>query len=301
LAVNQQKEIRMKKAVLVVSVIAVASGVRAGVVAGWDVSGVDVKDGVGLETNMAPYAFMATTGETGQVFAQLTLGDGVNPSTSANQYGFKIAGGDETNSLAGAIAGNHYIEFSLMITNGYQLNLDSIEMNGQATASGCSNVVLMSSIDGFIGGQEIAAASPVNVTGGFDTDASGFGAPIDLSDARYQNLTGTVSFRLYGWNSTSGSGSTYLRNLSRDDLVVHGTISELSSGIVPWLSMAESNGTLSVSAVFDGAGSTGFILQHRVDLTDSNGWNTVSAPFITNTTWDIEATNSAGFYRAIAQ
>lgn len=290
----------MNKAVLVVGVLSVVGGVRAGVVAGWDVSGVDVSDGVGLETNIAPYAFMATTSETGHVSAQLTLGDGVSPSTSVNQYGFKIASSDGTNSLAGAIAGNHYIEFSLMITNGYQLNLDAIEMKGQATASGCSNVVLMSSIDGFTSGQEIAASSPANVTGGFDTDASGFGAPIDLSDVKYQNLTGTVSFRLYGWNNTSGSGATYLRNLGGDDLVVNGTIIELSSGVVPRLTVGESNGTVSVSAVFDEVGSTGFVLQHRADLTDSNGWNTVSAPFITNAIWNIETTNSTGFYRAMA-
>lgn len=291
----------MKKAVFVVGVLAVVGGVRADVVAGWDASGVDVNDGVGLETNIAPYTFMATSSETGRVSAQLTLGDGVSPSTSANQYGFKIASSDGTNSLTGAIAGNHYMEFSLVITNGYQLNLDFIEMNGQATSSGCSNVVLMSSIDGFISGQEIAASSPANVTGGFDTDASGFGGPIDLSDAKYRNLTGTVSFRLYGWNSTSGSGATYLRNLGGDDLVVHGTIIELPSGVVPRLSVGESNGTVSVSAVFDGVGSANFVLQRRSDLTDSNGWNTVSTPFMTNATWNIETTNSTGFYRAIAQ
>jgi len=290
----------MNNALWAVGVIAVTSGVHAAVIAGWDVNGIDVNDGIGMETNIPPYAFKATTSETGHVSAHLTLGDGVNPSTSANQYGFKLASDDGTNSLAGAIAGSHYIEFSLVITNGYQLHLESIELNGQATASGCSNVVLMSSLDGFTVGQEIVSAYPANVTGGFDTDSSGFGAPIDLSDWRYQNLTGTVAFRLYGWNSSSGSGTTYLRNLSGDDLVVHGTTVALSVGAVPRLVMSESNGTLSVAAVFVGASSANFVLQSCDNLA-SNDWNTVSAPFTTNETWEFETTNSAGFYRAMSQ
>ncbi|RKX37306.1 MAG: hypothetical protein DRP64_17380 [Verrucomicrobia bacterium] len=292
----------MKKAVVVVGILAVVGGVRAGVVAGWNVDGVELDVGTGLDAPGAPYTFSATTSETGRISAQLTLGVGVTPSTSINQYGFKIAGSDETNSLAGAIASDHYMEFSLTIAGGCELNLDSIEMKGQAAGTGCSNVVLMTSIDGFVDGQEIASAYPVNEgSGGFDTDSSGFGAPIDLSAAKYQNLTGTVSFRLYGWDSTSGSGVTYIRNLADEDLVVNGTIGELSGGVVPQLALGASNGTVSVSAVFDGAGSTNFVLQYRVGLTDSNGWGTVSAPFITNTIWEVEATNSAGFYRAIAQ
>jgi hypothetical protein len=291
----------MKAVWLIVGTLVLVGGTRGEVVAGWDVNGIDVADGTGLETNIAPYAFMATTGDTGRVTARLTLGDGVNPSTSANQYGFKIASSEGTNTLAGAIAGNHSMEFSLAVAAGYQLNLDAIEMNGQATASGCSNVVLMSSVDGFTAGQEIAAAYPANVTGGFDTDASGFGAPIDLSDAKYQQLTGTVTFRLYGWNSTSGSGSTYLRNLNGDDLIVNGTIIEGSGGAVPRLIMSASNGTVSVSAVFDKSAASGFVLQHRIDFADSNTWNTVSAPFTTGTNWNIETTNTTGFYRAMRQ
>lgn len=216
----------MKKTVIVIGMFAaVVGGAQAGIVAGWNVEGVELDVGTGLDASGAPYAFSATTSETSQVAAKLILGDGVNPSTTANQYGFKIAGDDETNSLAGAVASNHYMEFSLTVASGYELNLDSIDMKGEATASGCSNVVLMTSIDGFIAGQEIASAYSANEgTGGFDTDSSGFGAPIDLSAAKYQDLTGSLSFRLYGWDSTSGSGATYIRNLSGDDLVINGTV-----------------------------------------------------------------------------
>ncbi|MCK5676213.1 MAG: hypothetical protein KAH99_04275, partial [Verrucomicrobia bacterium] len=64
----------MKKELLVVGMLAVVGGVRADVVAGWDVSGVELDVGAGLETNIPPYTFMATTSETAGVSAQLTLG-----------------------------------------------------------------------------------------------------------------------------------------------------------------------------------------------------------------------------------
>ena len=129
----------MKKVVLGIVVLAVVGGVRAGVVAGWEMSGVELDVGEGLDAPGAPYLFSATTSETGRVSAQLTLGDGVNPSTSVNHYGFKIPTSDKQTSLIGAITNNHFIEFSITVDVGYELNLDSIEMNGQASGSGCSN------------------------------------------------------------------------------------------------------------------------------------------------------------------
>jgi len=53
--------------------------------------------------------------------------------------------------------------------------------------------------------------------------------------------------------------------------------------------------------VFNGAPSTNYVLQYKSDLADTNGWNTVSAPFGINSNWQFDSTNSAGFYRAIAQ
>lgn len=289
----------MKTVVFVVGVL-VAVGVQAGVVAGWDVNGIDVNDGIGLATNLAPYVFSATTNETPHVTSELTLGDGVNPSTSINQYGFKIGTADKTTSLAEAITSDHYMEFSLSIDAGYALNLSSIEINGEGSSTACSNVALMASIDGFTAGQEFASTYPANKTGGFDTDSSGFGGPIDLSDARYQNLTGRILFRFYGWNNTSGAAVTYLRNLTGDDLVVHGVVVVLPSDDCPVLSLLSTNGAASVHATFNGENSTSYILEYRPDLTDSNGWNTVFNSFATNSSWQIETTHGCGFYRAIA-
>jgi hypothetical protein len=297
------KEMDMTKLNVVLGCFFVAMGAQAALVAGWDINGIDVNDGAGLDASGAPYVFSATTSETERVSAELTLGDGVNPSTSSNQYGFKISTADATNSLAGAIASEHYLEFALTVSGGYALNIDSIEMNGGGSSTACSNVVLLSSIGGFTSEQDDFSAYPANQTGGFDAAAgntNGFDGPLVITSAPYSNLTGTISFRLYGWNSTSGSGATYLRNLSGDDLVVNGTVVQLSTSAGPKLSVVSSNGTTSVSAAFEGAASDPYILQYRDDLTDSNGWSNVSAPFASNAVWQILLTNSAGFYRAIA-
>lgn len=277
-----------------------AGEAQCAVLAGWDVNGIQLTNGVGVVTNTYPYTFLATTQHVEIVSATLELGAGVNPSTSPNQYGFKISEVDQTNSLAGAIERNHYIEFSLTVASGSALNLQQITMNGESTATGCSNVVLMSSMDGFVAGQEIASAFPANKTGGFDTDSSGFGASIDLSAARYQNVTDTVTFRLYGWNSKSGSGVTRIYDDdSGDDLVVSGEVVSLPPQAEnPVLNLSLSNGMAQIAVSFTEASAVSYELQQCTQLVP-NDWKSVSAPFATNTVWSVEATNSTGFFRAV--
>ncbi len=284
-----------------VSCVGLLGQVSAEVVAGWDLDGVDLDDGIGVESNVPPYTLYSTTNDVTQVDAQLMLGSGVNPSTTAGQYGFKISSADQTNSLAGAIATNHYIECALSIDSGYRLNLESIELLGQSSSGGCSNVVLMTSIDGFAAGNEIASAYPANETGGFDTDASGFGAPIDLTAAQYQNLTGSVSFRLYGWNSTSGSSPTYIRNLTGLDFVVYGSVEPMSGNQSPALSIIPTNGMAMVTALIEGGTSNYYVLQSADRLSASNGWSSISAPFESSTNWMFQMTNNAAFYRVIPE
>jgi hypothetical protein len=275
-------------------------GANASIVAGWDVEGVDVDSGIGVESNIPPFTFCSTTSDFINVSAALTLGDGGLRTTTIDQYGFKIPGVSQTNSLSGAISQDQFIEISITIDEGYELNLDSIEMKGQAAATGCSNVVLISSIDGYVAGNEIASATNANTTGGFDTDSSGFGQPIDLSAGKYQNLTGTVSFRLYGWDSTGGSGATYIRNLTGNDLEIFGEVVELPATGELFLSLESSNSMTFVNADFDGAVTTNYVLQSSTNLA-SNVWNTVSGTFSSDTNWIVEVTNGSSFYRAIVQ
>ncbi len=194
----------------------------ADLLAGWDVNGVDVSGGSGIDDAAFPYTKNATELGVNISGGALALGfDG--PSSTANTYGFRFLAGTHQTSLGDAIVSSHYIEFTVAASAGYQFDLASIEMNGESGDSGPDNIALMSDVDGFLAGNEIASLTGLQgVTGGWDTDASGWGAPIDLSGSQYQGLA-AVTFRIYGWNS-SGATSSGIRNLSGNDLVVNGTV-----------------------------------------------------------------------------
>lgn len=184
----------------------------------WDVDGVDVE----ASLTSPDFSFAGTTG-TNIASGELTLSSSVNPSTSSNEYGFKITGGEEETTLAGAITAEHFLQFTMDAESGFVFNLESLEINGQSTSSGAKNVAILSNVDGFSAGSEIDSLGNIaGVTGGFDTDSSGFGGPIDLSASKFQGLS-SITFRLYGWSTSSGAGVTDIRNLSGADLLINGT------------------------------------------------------------------------------
>lgn len=275
---------------------------HAAVLAGWDVDGADVKDGTGISTNIPPYAFSATTSAVEHVQSVLTLGAGVAPSTRAGTYGFKIAADDQTNSLAGAVAMEHYLEFSITVDQGYELNLSSIEMIGEGTSTGCSNVVLMSSVDGFSVGKEMGSVYPANVSYSLDTKKGAFGEATDLSANKYQHLRGTVSFRVYGWNSAAGSGAIRIRNLLGLDLVIHGEVAIAPvTEEKPRILISHANGGADVSVLFGGASETNCCLQYSPQLSNSNEWIMVAGPFLHSTNLFVETNEDSGFYRVISE
>lgn len=199
-----------------------AATASAQVLVGWNIDTLDV-----AETLTGPTYSLASGTNASNVSGALTLSSTVNPSTSADQYGFKVSGGDTGASatLATAITDGNYFEFTLTAASGFELTLTSIDMNGESSASGAADVALLSSVDGFTDSAAIATASDANVgTGGFDTDSSGFGSSITLSGMQYEGVE-SISFRVYGWNISSGAGVTSLRDLSGDDLEIFGTVS----------------------------------------------------------------------------
>jgi len=195
----------------------------ADILAAWDVVGVDVEAGSGMAQTSFPYAMNATTHGVNISEGQLTLGTDL-PSTTAKMYGFKFSTATHQTSLTGAIANDHYIQFTLVAEAGYRFDLLSIEMNGTSGTSGPDDIALMSNVDGFTAGNEIDSLTgrQSNLAGTWDTDSSGWGDIINLLDPQYQNLN-AVTFRIYGWNS-SGTASAGIRNLSGNDLVINGTV-----------------------------------------------------------------------------
>jgi hypothetical protein len=201
------------------------SPARAAVLVSWDVDGVELDgDPSGIDDSPAssPYTFSGTLG-TNIGGGELTLSSTVNGSTASGQYGFKVSAGNEESTLSGAITAEHFIQFTVTAANGFLMNLSNIGMKGQSSATGADDVAVLSNIGGFVDTQVLDSVSSIaGFTGGFDTDASGFGGPIDLSGSEFQGIS-SATFRIYGFNTSSGSGITYVRSLSGNDLVINGT------------------------------------------------------------------------------
>lgn len=204
------------------------------VIAGWDVAGIKLDDG----TNVPPYRINAHTSAVQLVTAELTLSTNVNSSTATSSYGFRISATDQTTSLGEAIQSGHFFEIALQVSAGYRLHLDSLDIVGQASATGCDDIAVLSDVEGFSTNGIIASVNGIaGVTGGFDARSSstnGFGGPINLSHLRFSELK-SIRIRFYGWNSSGTTGATWIRNLTSlggYDLNVFGTIEKLPGGTV---------------------------------------------------------------------
>jgi hypothetical protein len=208
--------------VLFASTVFAGSGLPGQVLVGWDLNGVDLDEG----TLTGPSYTLAAGTTATHASGELTLSSSVSPSTGSGDYGFTVSGGDAgaAATLATAISNGHFLQFTVTAAEGYELSVTSITFNGESSSTGADNLALLSSVDGFNDSSVIAQVTgKAGITGGFDTDASGFGSSITLSGMKFAGLS-AVTFRIYGWNISSGLGKTALRNLSNDDLEVLGTV-----------------------------------------------------------------------------
>ena len=89
-----------------------------------------------------------------------------------------------------------YFEFTLTPNAGCEIDFTSFVYVGQASGTGPTSFAFRSSIDGYTA--NIGAPTATGTT-------------IDLSGATYQNITTSVTFRLYGW-AASGGGGTFSVN-----------------------------------------------------------------------------------------
>jgi hypothetical protein len=148
----------------------------------------------------------------GQIFSNPITG--TNPNTS-NPYtigqtvdpNISVSGISRGAGITGANANNRYnanswntatidltayFEFTLTPNATFCLNFTNFIYTGQASGTGATSFALRSSLDGFT-----ANIGTPNATG----------TTIDLSSASYQNLTGAVTFRFYGWGASASAGT----------------------------------------------------------------------------------------------
>jgi hypothetical protein len=133
-----------------------------------------------------------------------------------------------------------YFEFIMEPNTGYEIDFSSFEYKGQISATGPVNFAFRSSLDDYtddIGNPTIE------------------GTTIDINS--FQNITHTISFRIYAWGASSGLGT-----FSINDFTFRGIVSALPPCNLPlttWSDGAWDNGTpnLSTPAIIKANYNTG--------------------------------------------
>lgn len=159
------------------------------------------------------WTFTSTIAGTGGTYNTVSVADfsaGIPTkvfNTSSEYYG-------ENGWPAGALNTGAYVEFSISPNTGYQLDLSSVILRfrrsntGSPAGSGPTSWSLRSSIDGFT--TDIASNSLVHTHINYT---------VSLGSA-FLNVYTTVTFRLYGYNVTLGTGG--LSRLVLDNISIQG-------------------------------------------------------------------------------
>jgi hypothetical protein len=132
----------------------------------------------------------------------IVRGSGIVGSAASNRY-------NATGWNSPTLDSNKYFEFTLTPNSGFQINFSSFVYNGQASGTGATTTAFRSSLDAFT--SDIGTASSTGTT-------------ISLALPSYQNITSTITFRIYGWGA-SASGGTF----SINDFTFNGTVTATCS------------------------------------------------------------------------
>jgi hypothetical protein len=213
---------------------------------------------------------LAGTGTASNTVGAASLGSGIAASgfSSGVYYG-------EGTWPAGAIDPTDYLQFSLAPNSGHMLNLSGITMNirrsttGTAAGSGPNNWSLRSSLDGF----------STDITTGVLSLNTSPTTNVALG-AAFNDLTSTITFRLYGYNATVTSGG--LNRFCYQNITVNGLIilpillqdfhvGVLSGNAVQLTWALNGGGTVSSIQVERSSDGVNFnILQNMVPMTDES-------------------------------
>ena len=174
----------------------------------------------------------------------ITRGAGLTASGNGDRFN---ATSWATSSIANAISGNDYMEFTITPNSGYQFGVTSLVVKLQRSSTGNTVVSLRSSVDSYAS----ALGTDWTVTDGTTTQTNTW--TFTQSDSE-----DPVTYRLYSYaESTGGSGGP--GDGSGNDIVVYGAVT--ASAVAPTLtsptatSIGQTNATLGANITSDGGDS----------------------------------------------
>ncbi len=200
---NRHLKTFLRKATAIVAAVAIAAGptARGDVLLSWDFAGK-----TGSESTVTAGTIDSNLGAGSGVISR---GAGLTAATNGDRFN---ATGWAATSIANAISGNDYMEFSLNFNDTHSFSIDDIAFNWQRSSTGPRELALRSSLDSY-------AANIQTFTILDNTGTQTFTAT--LGGATYSGLERDVTFRFYGWaEADTGSGGF---EGSGADLVVNGT------------------------------------------------------------------------------
>ncbi len=102
-----------------------------------------------------------------------------------------------------AFSASRYIEFSVTVGSGYTLIANAVTFDILRTGAGATNATVRSSADSF----------STDLTAPFSLTTSAAATSVTLSGAGFTGITGTLTFRIYGWGGSS-TGDMRIDNLT---------------------------------------------------------------------------------------
>lgn len=163
-----------------------------------------------------------------------------NGSTGAGRFSFAsqpvgaTTGLDAYSSLTGAINTSVYYQVTITPNAGTEYTLSGIKFKSQRSGSGIRTFSVRSSIDNYAQNLPASVSSTTAsvqtgniffVTSDANTTTSNVSEGNNVTVAS-PNLTTAITFRVYGWNAESTTGT-----FSIDDFIISGNVSTLSTKI----------------------------------------------------------------------
>ncbi|MBU4460050.1 MAG: PEP-CTERM sorting domain-containing protein [Verrucomicrobia bacterium] len=181
--------------ILAIATIAGAASVsRAEILAGWDMTGE-----LGNQASSA-----ADTNVANITASVLTRGSGLTAVTTADSIN------SDGWTTASAIDANDYYEFGITVSSGFAVDLTSVNFGERRSASGIRTWQLRSNLDSY------AAAI---TTVGVPDDTATRQQSVALPSGTFSDLDGSVTFRLYGYNSELAGGTWRLADYTTDNMI----------------------------------------------------------------------------------
>ena len=141
------------------------------------------------------------------------------------------AGDDRYNLRAwstGALLLNDYIEFTLTPNASFKIDFTSFVYNASVSSNGPANFVLRSSLNNYV--TDIATLSATAGT-------------VNLSSSTFQNVASTVTFRIYGYNAITNTGTFSINNFT-----FNGFVTPTSPSIPVITSLLTASSTINIPA-----------------------------------------------------